>query len=289
MPLSDFEIKKFLGKGSYGSVFKASRSSDGQVYAIKEINVKYMKRKEREEALNEIRILASVFHPNIVGYYESFVENDKIYIVTEFASGGDLQNLIETRKMKRYPFSEDEIWPLFLQLCVGIRTLHKHHILHRDLKSANIFLSADKSMVKIGDLGVAKLLKQENSLAKTSIGTPYYISPEIWKNSPYNNKSDMWSLGVLLYEMCTFRHPFEARDIKGLASRVLAGRYSALPKMYSDDLKNVVSALLSRNSASRPNIDELLASPPVASRLHLCPTPIQQHILHKYVSVAVYG
>eukprot|EP00768_Dysnectes_brevis_P005855 gnl/Dysnectes_brevis/4402_a5895_654.p1 GENE.gnl/Dysnectes_brevis/4402_a5895_654~~gnl/Dysnectes_brevis/4402_a5895_654.p1 ORF type:complete len:416 (-),score=82.81 gnl/Dysnectes_brevis/4402_a5895_654:152-1399(-) len=275
--LKDFKIEKFLGKGSYGSVFKAKRITDGKLYAIKEINIKYMNVREREDALNEIRILASVFHPNVIGYFEAFHENKKLYIITELAPRGDLQRDIKMRRMKRRNYSENSVWSILIQLLVGLRSLHVRNILHRDIKTANIFVF-DGGMVKIGDLGVAKLLK-DDKMARTAIGTPFYISPEIWQSQPYDEKSDTWSLGCLIYEMCTFRHPFEGRDLKDLAQHVMRGKYAPIPRNYSSEIREIVGSMLRVDKDRRPSIQQLLQQPAVMSRLHLCPTPVRADVL----------
>ena len=114
-----------------------------------------------------------------------------------YANHGDLFKRLGRLKQKKQNLPEDAVWIYFIQLCLGVQALHKNNILHRDLKSANVFL-ASHNRLKIGDLGVAKLLKAQEAYAKTQIGTPYYVSPELWKNKPYNSKSDVWALGCLL-------------------------------------------------------------------------------------------
>eukprot|EP00741_Cyanophora_paradoxa_P020945 tig00021319_g20220.t1 len=270
MTLADFKIIKFIGKGSYGSVYKVLRKSDEKEYAMKEVNIKPMSQKEREEAVNEIRLLASVANPFVIGYYEAFSEGDKIFIVTEYAENGDLGRKIKRCKAKNEYFDENLIWSYFLQLCSGLKALHNLNILHRDMKAQNIFLMSN-DMIKIGDLGVAKLLKEGN--AQTQVGTPYYMSPEIWKNRPYDKKSDIWSLGCLLYELITYRHPFESNSWKGLANKVLKGQYQEIPGHYSAELRDMVRCLLVTDPLRRPAVNEILQMPAVQRRMHLLPIP----------------
>jgi NIMA (never in mitosis gene a)-related kinase len=207
--IKDFKIDKFLGKGSYGAVYKCVRQSDGLPYAMKQINTRNMSQKERQDAVNEIRILASVVNAYIIRFCEAFVEDDMLYIITEYANHGDLFKRLQRLKQRHQSLPEDACWIYFIQLLLGVQALHKNNILHRDLKSANVFL-ASHNRLKIGDLGVAKLLKAQEAYAKTQIGTPYYVSPELWKNKPYNSKSDVWALGCLLYEMIELKPPFGA-------------------------------------------------------------------------------
>lgn len=211
-----------------------------------------------------MRILASVHHQVVIKYYDAFIESDKLYIVTELAKGGDIGAKVKRHLSRKELMSEEMIWGFFIQICQGLRNIHGANILHRDIKAANIFLVTARE-VKIGDLGVAKITK--GGMAHTQIGTPYYMSPEIWRNRPYNKKSDIWSLGCLLYELASLKHPFEARDEKGLAEKVLRGSYTPIPSQYSSDLSTMVKMLLVVDPARRPSIEEILNHPIVQARI----------------------
>lgn len=266
--MSEFKVSKFLGKGSYGSVSKVLRLTDNLEYAMKEVKIKSMNQKEREEAVNEIRLLASVHHPNVVQYHEAFVEDDKLCIVTEYCCEGDLQSLIARQKSKNKYFDEEYIWTLFGQMLLGLQAVHNLGILHRDLKSANIFLDTG-DVVKIGDLGVAKLVKntERGGLTRTQVGTPYYVAPEIWNAKPYDTKCDIWSLGVLLYELLTLRRPFEAQNMNELRSRVLQNNYKTVPTFYSKELQDIVKKMLVLDPAQRPTVNALLSMPAVTKKM----------------------
>jgi NIMA (never in mitosis gene a)-related kinase len=264
--LSDFQNLTLIGKGSYGRVYRGTRISDKTDYALKELNIKSMNQKEREDATNEIRLLASIRHPKIIRYYESFIEDDRLFIVTEYARGGDLYKRIRRQHQKNQLLDEELIWSYFIQLCLGVRAMHQMGILHRDLKSPNIFISSSKE-IKLGDLGVAKILK--NGLANTRIGTPYYMSPEIWKNRPYNKKSDIWALGCLLYEFSTLRHPFDAKDERSLGEKVMRGHFSPIPQHYSADLTAMIRKCLQVDPSRRPTIQEIIEAPCVARRIEM--------------------
>ncbi|KAA6390615.1 MAG: putative G2-specific protein kinase nimA [Streblomastix strix] len=251
---------KFLGKGSYGSVHAVRRIADGKLYALKEINIKSMSFREREDAVNEIRILASFKHPNITRYREAFIENDKLYIVTEYADEGDLLNKIKQAKNIRRYFSEEVIWTYFLQICKAIAFLHSKNVLHRDIKCANMFLSAGR-VIKVGDLGVAKILNSSEALARTSIGTPYYISPEIYDHLPYGPKSDVWSLGCVLYELCMLTRPFEGSSLPSLSRGVRQGKYKPIPSIYSKQMRGIVDACLQVDPKQRPTVAQILSQP----------------------------
>ncbi|KAG9390867.1 Protein kinase domain [Carpediemonas membranifera] len=270
--MDGFQIVSFIGKGSYGAVYKVKRRSDpSKTYAIKELDLRSMSPREKQEALNEIRLMASVSHQNICKYRDSFFEKDKLHIVMEFATKGDLAQAIYERKKRRRLFDEAQVWSMFLQIALALRHLHSRKILHRDLKSANVFLMED-GIIKLGDMGVSKLLKADDKLAKTVIGTPYYLAPELWNRDPYDEKSDVWSLGCVLYEMLTFRHPYEAHDLKGLANKVLYGRRQPIASHYSTDINNVLNVCLTHDPKRRLSVEELFSMQEIRSRLHMVPT-----------------
>jgi len=210
--ISDFQVTKKLGDGAFSSVYLAKRISDGALYAIKKVKMGKLSEKEKQNALNEIRILASIQHPNVIGYKDAFFENSSgsLCIVMEVADNGDLLQRIEKHKKQRTKFQEKEIWHYFVQIVRGLKGLHDLQIVHRDIKCANLFLTKD-GMVKMGDLNVSKVAKK--GLLQTQTGTPYYASPEVWKDKPYDNKSDIWSLGCVLYEMITLLPPFRANSM----------------------------------------------------------------------------
>ena len=145
-----------------------------------------------------------------------------------------------------------------MQARVGLKSLHDCKILHRDLKCANVFIDAE-GVYKLGDLNVSKVLKQ--GLAHTQTGTPYYASPEVWQDLPYDMKSDMWSLGCVIYEMAALKPPFQATDLlQGLFRKVKAGVFERIPSTFSNDLAVVVGMLLKVNPTLRPTADQLLAN-----------------------------
>lgn len=121
--------------------------------------------------------------------------------------------------------------------------------------------------IKIGDLGVARELNQTHHMAHTIVGTPYYLSPELCEEKPYNNKSDIWSLGCVLYEMCTFQHPFEAQNQGALILKILRGKYNKIPASYSLSLIEMVDTLLTKDYRQRPDIEDILRHPSMVERM----------------------
>ncbi|KOO30842.1 protein kinase domain containing protein [Chrysochromulina tobinii] len=264
--INGFQLLKFLGKGTFGAVYQARREADSKIYAIKKVDTRRMTAKERAEAVNEIRVLASVAGEHVITFYEAFVADDVLYIVTEYAGNGDLLGFLKNKKRAGH-LPEATVWSFFIQMLLGTKTMHENNILHRDLKAANVFLCSN-TFLKLGDLGVAKVLKHDQALASTQVGTPYYVAPEVWRNKPYNSKCDVWSLGCLLYELCTFRPPFEAESMEGLARKVMKGKYEQIPSFYSQALRTTLAKLLVIEPKQRASVEELLASDEIRSRLN---------------------
>lgn len=161
--MTDFQIIKKLGDGAYSSVFKAKRIADGSIYALKQVKMLNLTEKERENALNEVRILASIDEPNVISYKEAFIDeaSNCLCLVMEFADNGDLyQKICNYQKRETY-IKEKKIWYVFIQIVRGLRAFHVRKILHRDMKSANIFLFKDMQ-TKLGDLNVSKIIKAKD-------------------------------------------------------------------------------------------------------------------------------
>jgi NIMA (never in mitosis gene a)-related kinase len=173
----------------------------------------------------------------------------------EYCEAGDLYNFINKQRGRLLP--ERTILFFFNQICQAIQYIHNKNILHRDIKSQNIFL-AKENVLKIGDFGIAKILHGTHDYARTCIGTPYYLSPEVWENKPYDAKSDLWSLGCVLYEMATLKHAFEAGCMKNLMLKILRGSYPPISPKYSYDLRNLVAALLRKKPRERPSLASIL-------------------------------
>lgn len=184
-------------------------------------------------------------------------------IVMDFADGGDLYTKIKERKTLKSLWPEPEVLDLFVQICLALKHVHDRRILHRDLKTQNIFLTT-KGEVKMGDFGISRVLQHTYDCAKTAIGTPYYLSPEICQDQPYNQRSDIWSLGCMLYEMVTLNHAFDAESMKGLVMKILRGNYPPISKTYSKEMSELISRLLRRNPQERPSIDQVLQMPILA-------------------------
>jgi NIMA (never in mitosis gene a)-related kinase len=254
--LTDFKILCELGRGSFGVVNKVLSLVDHNEYVMKKINMKHVKLKHQKEALKEAQILRRVKHPNIIRYYTSFVEEEYLYIIMEYAEGGDLAVLIKSHKERKKFFSEREIWDLGWELCQALDYLHNNNIIHRDIKTLNIFLSKDRH-VKLGDLGVSKIVSSAASLQGTRVGTPLYLSPELVKQLPYDYKVDIWALGCVLYHLVSLEPPFYGDNLITLGYNIVHKFPKPLSNTYSPRLISIITKFLEKNASSRPKISDV--------------------------------
>lgn len=256
---------KVLGEGSFGKCYLVECASDKSRCVIKQIDIKHMSPQEKDETVREALILQNLRHPNIISFRDAYTtKKQKLCIVMDFADGGDLQTRIRERNGR--PFTEDQVIDWFAQICLAMKHVHDRKILHRDLKSQNIFLTKT-GRVKLGDFGIAKVLNATMDNAKTMVGTPYYLSPEIIENRPYSFKSDIWSLGVLLYELCCLKPPFDASSLHFLALKIVKGKYPPVPRQYSQPLRSLIDRLLKIDPEQRPKIHQILKEPIIRQRI----------------------
>ena len=264
--MDQFRIINKIGEGAYSTVYTVKRLEDGEIYALKKVKIKKLSKKEKTNALNEIRILASVKSPYVIGYKESFIdENDEtLCIIMEYADDGDLYQKIKLYIKNKTFFMEPDIWKIFIQITKGLNDLHEYNILHRDLKSANVFLFKDGT-AKLGDLNVSKITTR--GLGYTQTGTPYYASPEVWKDKPYNSKSDIWSLGCVFYELIMLTTPFRAKNMKDLFEKVKKGEYPNIPNYFSPKFQIIIDRILKVRPEERPSAEEILKMPEIVDKI----------------------
>ena len=264
--MDGFEILEKLGDGAYSVVYKVRRKEDSKIYALKKVRLHNLSEKEKENSLNEVRILASVKSTFVISYKEAFIdENEKsLCIVMEYADKGDLYQKICQFKKMGCLIDEVDVWRIFIQMTKGLKALHDLKILHRDLKSANIFLFSDGS-AKIGDLNVSKVAHK--GLGYTQTGTPYYASPEVWRDEPYDIKSDIWSLACVTYEMIALHPPFRAENMEALYNKVIKCQYGKISDRYSSDISEIIKLLLKVKSKDRPTCGQILKHPLVKKRI----------------------
>jgi len=183
-------------------------------------------------------------HPNVIRFYDEFVDDEMLHIVMEYAPYGTLkQNLA---KMVGLIPESSAVW-IMMNIMEGLNFLHQRKIVHRDLKSDNIFIG-ENHVPKVGDFGVATRLNSAQPTAMSCVGTPLYLSPELCNGEPYNTKTDMWAGGVLMYEVCSKgRLPFAAGNQGAVINKILIGQYSPLDDSYSSQVHALVGECLSRD------------------------------------------
>ncbi|XP_045694552.1 serine/threonine-protein kinase Nek2 isoform X2 [Phyllostomus hastatus] len=268
--VEDYEVLHTIGTGSYGRCQKIRRKSDGKILVWKELDYGSMTEAEKQMLVSEVNLLRELKHPNIVRYYDRIIDrtNTTLYIVMEYCEGGDLASVITKGTKERQYLDEEFVLRVMTQLTLALKECHRrsdggHTVLHRDLKPANVFLDG-KQNVKLGDFGLARILNHDTSFAKTFVGTPYYMSPEQMSRMSYNEKSDIWSLGCLLYELCALMPPFTAFNQKELAGKIREGKFRRIPYRYSDELNDIITRMLNLKDYHRPSVEEILESPLIA-------------------------
>ena len=257
--IENYEIIKEIGKGSFSTVYLVKKIDTQKEYALKKVNILKMKDKERQNSFKEINFLSEIKDPNVIGYEESFYDKNLnyLYVIMEYAPYGDLAKILLERKKKKEYYTENELLNIYLQIASGLKAIHTKQIIHRDLKSANIFITQKNDLIlKIGDFNVSKKIDYLN-LKNTQTGTPYYASPEIWENRPYDLKSDIWSLGCLFYEIASFSTPFKGGNMNELYENILKVNMPPLPKQYSNNIDKIIKMCLRKDASLRPNINDI--------------------------------
>ena len=256
--LADFEILQTLGKGGYGFVSKVKSKINHKLYAMKMIDLSLIKDpREINLSLNEIKIIQSLDSPHIIKYYKSFQAANRIYIIMEFMNNGDIKGYINAHQNMNNPIPENELWQLFYQCISGLCYIHKSGLIHRDIKPANLFMTDDKA-IKIGDFGISGSGKKKDTLM---IGTPNYMSPEMFNQTGYTNKVDVYALGVTFHEMCFYELPRKIVEINGPQGK--RGEIVDCPpkynvNYYSKDIINLIYLMIDRDPNKRPTASDVL-------------------------------
>ncbi|CAG9462680.1 unnamed protein product [Pedinophyceae sp. YPF-701] len=286
----DYKLGKALGTGSFATAYRATQISTGKTVVVKRLE-KLPPRDDPSYAslarmvYSEIAIMHRVgSHRNLVSLKGWFYDDEGVIcMVLSHCGGGSLASILKappgnsalgsgqgdddgaTPPTDVFPEAQLMMW--FVQLLSGLHHLHERQVMHRDIKPANIFLSKSLSIVRLGDLGVAKELDKPNGLAATILGTPYYMSPEIMANKPYTLASDIWSLGCVLYEMAARRTAFDAAGLPQLVMRVMRNAWEPLPSYFSAKFRQLVQMMLRADPEQRPTTAQLLGHPFVRQHL----------------------
>ena len=236
----EYETIKNLGQGGYGRVLQVKSKSDHKYYAIKEIIIKDEMKDKIKDIQKEIDILSKFNSNNIIKYYDSYLDKDKFYILMEYCDGLNLIDFINKSIKNNESIEENILYKIIKQICIGIKEIHNKNILHRDIKPENIFIN-EKMEIKLGDFVISKYFNPKGSI--------YYIAPEIIINGIYNEKSDMYSLGCIIYELLNLRKYYDDKEkdeIKMIDS-----------KKYNNKWQEIINSLLVKDYNKRMNINQV--------------------------------
>jgi len=214
--------KRVVGRGNFGKARLLENEDTGELVVSKEAKLdgtEEARRKQSSDWSKEVDLHSKLSHPHIIGYRGSFQQNDMFCIVMDYAAGGTLDGRIARQREAGESFCAEMILRWLAEMASALEHMHSHRVLHRDMKPANVLLSAEGE-IKLADFGVSRLLGSQTSLAQTVLGTPFYMSPELFKGEPYSQPTDVWALGVVLFELLTLQRPFTGDNIGVVMTRI---------------------------------------------------------------------
>ena len=246
--MDKYNTIKYIGKGIFSQVYLVEDVETKKQYAMKCIFIK-----NNEDIIErELKIMQMMNHPNIVKYIEVIREKEEIKVIMEYCKNGDLDCYVRGRKM-----NEKGAWYYLYQILQGINYLHSKNIMHRDLKPQNILVD-DNNVCKIADFGFAKI--QENDMINTMCGSPMYMAPEIIKHQEYSEKADIWSCGIIFYQMLTGELPLKSKNFYELSKKIDMGQDCIQYPLYVSSIsRGIMDKMILFNSKDRYNTTECIS------------------------------
>ena len=249
--MHNYEILEELGHGCFGKAYKVLKN-DNKYYVMKKIPNDNIRSEKVQEFKNETKLLSSFNNDYIVKFKESFSSTNSFNIVMEYCDGCTLKSYIDNHKDNHQKIEKETIYGIITDICKGLKDIHSKHVIHKDLKPDNLFLTNDLK-VKIGDFGISKKLYSSKAYANTAFGPILYMAPEQVKHEKFNFKNDIWSLGCVIHELCTleicFLSPFH----------ILQGKYKKIDvNYYGNFLQNLIDALLNQDYHKRPTAEQII-------------------------------
>jgi fused-like protein len=264
--MENYHVLHLIGQGCFGKVFKGRRKFSGQIVALKFITKRGKPDKDLQNLRLELGILQRLDHPNIIRLLDSFETNSDFVVVTEFAYGELFEIFQDDKKLP-----EDVVQHIAQQLTRALYYLHSQKIIHRDMKPQNVLVGAN-DVVKLCDFGFARAMSTQTMMVTSIKGTPLYMAPEIVQEKPYDFSADLWSLGVICYELCVGQPPFYANSLISLIPMIVESPVS-YPDGMSADFKSFLEGLLRKDPKRRLGWPDLLNHPFVVGQTISSPVP----------------
>ena len=287
-----YTIIEQLGSGAFGTAFLANeKGNKSDKVVIKEIDLLKLDKKGKNMVIQEGNILYQLEHKNIIKFIHFFLDKheNKAYIIMEFAEKGDLSKKIKELKEKKKLFKESNIITWFNEICEAVKYCHDNNIIHRDIKPANIFLTEDNH-IKLGDFGISKILNSNELYTQSRCGTPIYMAPEVRNKQNYSFSCDIWSLGIVLYELCTLNYPFNlSSDLFNFIHYNNLNINDKFPQCYSQNIKILIQKMLKKEPKERPNINKVLEYIIAIKNINLMINEILSIKNNKYINIKIEG